>query len=221
MYLIKTPGFVQGLFPNFTWKIPNVENEIFLTFDDGPVPGTTAWILDLLETYNAKATFFCVGENVEKNPELFEEIKRKGHMVGNHTYNHLAGWSTDNIEYFHNIRRCAHLVDSPLFRPPYGKMKPSQVQFLQRHYQIVMWDVLSGDFDEEMTVDRCVNNVTRNVNPGSIVVMHDNYKSFDVLKEALPRILEELTEKGYVFKAIEAATAKAPKAVGSLVRAAL
>lgn len=206
MYLIKTPGFVQGLFPGFTWRMPTQAKEIFLTFDDGPVPGTTAWILDTLEQYNAKATFFCVGENVEKNPELFEEIKAHGHKVGNHTYNHLAGWSTDNIEYFHNIRKCAQLVKSDLFRPPYGKMKPSQVQFLERHYKIVMWDILSGDFDEEMTPDRCVQNVVKNVKPGSIVVMHDNYKSFQVLQQALPVILEQLTQEGYVFNAISTST---------------
>ncbi len=219
MYLIKTPGFVQGLFPSFTWRMPTQAKEVFLTFDDGPVPGTTAWILDTLEQYNAKATFFCVGENVEKNPELFQEIKDKGHKVGNHTYNHLAGWSTDNIEYFHNIRKCARLVDSDLFRPPYGKMKPSQVQFLERHYKIVMWDILSGDFDEEMTPERCVQNVVKNVRPGSIVVMHDNYKSFQVLKASLPIILEQLTEAGYTFSSIQTAAINERATTSNLVTA--
>jgi len=221
MYLIKTPGFVQGLFPNFTWKIPNASKEIYLTFDDGPAPGTTQWILDLLESYDAKATFFCVGENVEKYPEIFNKIKEGGHRVGNHTYNHLAGWSTDNIEYFHNVRKCAQLVDSSLFRPPYGKMKPSQVQFLQRHYQIVMWDVLSGDFDEEMTSEKCVQNVLRNSKSGSIIVFHDNYKSFDILQKALPLILENLKSRGYVFKAIEPIAVAERKSSGAFARAGI
>jgi peptidoglycan/xylan/chitin deacetylase (PgdA/CDA1 family) len=221
MYLIKTPGFVQGLFPNFTWKIPSNEREVFLTFDDGPVPSTTPWILDLLDSFNAKATFFCVGENVARNPDLFAEIKRRGHMVGNHTYNHLAGWSTDNIDYYHNIRKCAQLVDSPLFRPPYGKMKPSQIQFLQRHYQIVMWDVLSGDFDEEMTPERCYSNVVRNVTEGSIVVMHDNIKSFDVLQEALPAILQDLQAQGYTFKALSPSYATEAKTSRVFAKAAV
>jgi peptidoglycan-N-acetylglucosamine deacetylase len=219
MYLIKTPRFIQGLFPNFTWKIPTSDKEVFLTFDDGPVPGTTQWILDRLDEYDAKATFFCVGENIERHPEIFADIKSRGHRVGNHTYNHLAGWSTDNIEYFHNVRRCAHLVDSTLFRPPYGKMKPSQVQFLQRHYQIVMWDVLSGDFDEEMTADQCYYNVIRNVKPGSIVVLHDNYKSFEVLQQVLPRILSTLKEQGYRFNAIEPSTIVAPRTSPVFARA--
>jgi len=221
MYLIKTPGFVQGLFPNFTWKIPSSSKEIYLTFDDGPAPGTTQWILDLLSSYDAKATFFCVGENVEKYPEIFQSIKREGHQVGNHTYNHLAGWSTDNIEYFHNIRKCAQLVDSTLFRPPYGKMKPSQVQFLQRHYQIVMWDVLSGDFDEEMTAQKCAQNVIKNAKSGSIVVFHDNYKSFDVLKTALPEILENLKSRGYTFKALEHSMVAEVKASEAFARATI
>jgi peptidoglycan-N-acetylglucosamine deacetylase len=204
MYLIQTPGFVQNLFPNFTWKIPSQEKVLYLTFDDGPVPEVTPWVLDLLKQFDAQATFFCVGENIEKHPELFQSILDHGHEVGNHTYNHLDGWNTDNVEYFHNVRKGASMVKTNLFRPPYGKIKPKQVQFLQRHYKIVMWDVLSGDFDDEIDPEQCYNNVVSHANPGSIVVFHDSIKSLSNLKESLPRILQTLVEMGFVFRAIEA-----------------
>ena len=136
--------------PALTWKLPTTEPVLYLTFDDGPIPEVTPWVLDTLESYNARATFFCVGHNVEKHPDLFQRLLNEGHSVGNHTFSHLNGWETENIAYFNNIRHCAHLVKSPLFRPPYGRITPSQRQYLLRHYQIVMWDVLSGDFDEDL-----------------------------------------------------------------------
>lgn len=202
MYLIKTPGFVQSLFPNFIWKGPSQHNNIYLTFDDGPVPEVTPWVLDLLAQFDAKATFFCVGENAQRYPELIERIRKEGHSLGNHTHNHLSGWNSENMDYFHNIRKCAQLVQSDLFRPPYGKMKPKQAQFLQRHYRIVMWDVLSGDFDEDMSGTQVADNVIRNAKEGSIVVFHDSIKSMKTLKEALPMVLQHFHEAGYEFKAI-------------------
>lgn len=203
MYLVKTPKFIQNLFPNFIWKIPSSEKVIYLTFDDGPIPEVTPWVLETLKKFNAKATFFCVGENVKKHPEVFQEVLSQGHSVGNHTYNHLNGWATDNIPYFHNVRHCANLVKSSLFRPPYGRLMPKQAQFLQRHYRIIMWDVLSGDFDPKITQDQCLKNVKMKTKPGSIVVFHDSLKSFEKLQVVLPEVLQYFSEKGYRFEALQ------------------
>ena len=200
MYFIKTPKFIQNFFPNFTWKVPTQNKEIFLTFDDGPIPEVTPWVLEQLAQYNAKATFFSVGENVKKHPAVFQSVKDAGHAVGNHTYNHLNGWGSENIPYFHNIRHCAHLVNSPLFRPPYGKLRPKQVQFLQRHYRIIMWDVLSGDFDPKITEEQCYNNVVNHTSAGSIIVFHDSLKAEKKLKYVLPKVLEYFSQQGYSFE---------------------
>ncbi|MEL6925238.1 MAG: polysaccharide deacetylase family protein [Bacteroidota bacterium] len=200
MYFVKTPKFIQNLFPNFTWRIPTQSKEIYLTFDDGPIPEVTPWVLEQLAQYDAKATFFCVGENVKRNPEVFASVRAAGHAVGNHTYHHLNGWSADNIPYFHNIRHCAHLVNSPLFRPPYGKLRPKQVQFLQRHYRIIMWDVLSGDFDNRISETQCYNNVINNTRPGSIIVFHDSLKAENKLRYVLPKVLEHFSALGYRFE---------------------
>lgn len=202
MYLIKTPQFVRNLFPNYTWKIPVAEKRIFLTFDDGPIPEVTPWVLDQLRQYDAKATFFCVGENIVKHPEVFNMVRAAGHSVGNHTFNHLNGWASDNVPYFHNVRNSASLTHSVLFRPPYGRLKPKQAQFLQRHYRVVMWDVLSGDFDTSLSGEQCYQNVIQHVEPGSIVVFHDSLKAMDRLQYALPRVLEHLSAQGYQFEAL-------------------
>lgn len=202
MYLVKTPKFIQELFPNFTWKIPAKEKVLYLTFDDGPIPDVTPWVVEQLAQYDAKATFFCVGNNIAKHPEVFEQVKAAGHSIGNHTYNHLNGWSSDNLPYFHNIRHCANLTKTILFRPPYGKLRPRQTQFLLRHYRIVMWDVLSGDFDPNITEEQCLLNVTGNVEPGSIVVFHDSLKAEEKLRYALPKALAYFAEQGYRFEAL-------------------
>ncbi|MEL7221148.1 MAG: polysaccharide deacetylase family protein [Bacteroidota bacterium] len=203
MYLVKTPKFIQELFPNFTWRIPSNEKVIYLTFDDGPIPEVTPWVLEQLAAYNAKATFFCVGENIEQNPEVFQQVVDAGHAVGSHTFNHLNGWATDSIPYFHNVRHAANLTKTVLFRPPYGKLRRGQTQFLQRHYRIVMWDVLSGDFDPAISKEQCLNNVTRHVEPGSIVVFHDSLKAKDKMQYALPRTLAHFAEQGYRFEALQ------------------
>ena len=202
MYLVHTPQYVQALFPGFIWKMSGNRKEIYLTFDDGPIPEVTPWVLELLRRYDAQATFFCVGDNVRKHPEIYERVIAEGHTVGNHTLNHLSGWSTENITYFHNIRHCARMVHSGLFRPPYGKLKPSQVQFLQRHYRIIMWDVLSGDFDRDIKPEDCAQNVIQHAGPGSIVVFHDSIKAETNLRHALPLVLAHFTQEGYSFRAL-------------------
>lgn len=199
MYLVKTPQLIQNLFPNFTWRIPTQEKVLYLTFDDGPIPEVTPWVLEQLAAYNAKATFFCVGENIKKHPEVFQQVVDQGHAVGNHTYHHLNGWATDNIPYFHDVRHGANKVQTVLFRPPYGRLKPKQAQFLSRHYRIVMWDVLSGDFDASISPEQCLENVVNNANPGSIVVFHDSLKTEGKLSYVLPKVLEHFAALGYQF----------------------
>jgi len=203
MYLVKTPQFIQNLFPNYTWRISEESSkELYLTFDDGPIPEVTPWVLDQLEQYDAKATFFCVGDNIRKYPDVFRQVREEGHAVGNHTFNHLNGWNTDNIPYFHNVRHCANQVRSVLFRPPYGRLKPKQAQFLQRHYRIIMWDVLSGDFDPNLSKESCLRNVTRHARGGSIVVFHDSLKAQEKLQYVLPRVLDHFSREGYTFSAL-------------------
>lgn len=203
MYLSRTPNFIQSLFPNFTWQVPTQEKTIFLTFDDGPIPEVTPWVLSQLDQYRAHATFFCVGDNIRKHGQVFEQVKAAGHALGSHTYNHLSGWASDNIPYFHNVRHCARQTGSTLFRPPYGRLKPSQAQFLQRHYQIIMWDVLSGDFDPCTTPEQCLANVTDHAGPGSIIVFHDSLKARENLTYTLPRVLEYFSARGYVFEKLD------------------
>lgn len=199
MYLVKTPQIIQNLLPKYTWKVNTEEKVLYLTFDDGPIPTITPWVLQLLEKFNASATFFCVGENIKRNPQFLEEIIDAGHAVGNHTYNHLNAWKTENRPYFLNVRRCAQLVHSRLFRPPYGKLLPRQAGFLHRHYHIIMWDVLSGDFDPNISTEQCLQNVLNNAGKGSIVVFHDSKKAWENLRFALPRVLEHFSNLGYSF----------------------
>ncbi len=202
MYLVRTPQFVQKLFPNFVWKMPANEKVIYLTFDDGPIPEVTPWVMETLNQFNAKGTFFCVGENVKQFPELLLRLREEGHSIGNHTFNHLNGWQTENITYLRNVRKGAHAVRSELFRPPYGRVKPSQAKFLNRHYRVVMWDVLSGDFDPNISQEQCLDNVLKNATEGSIIVFHDSLKANDKLHYVLPRVLEYFSEKGFVFNAL-------------------
>ncbi|MDQ3142997.1 MAG: polysaccharide deacetylase family protein [Bacteroidota bacterium] len=203
MYLAHTPDFIQHIFPDLTWKIPTDKPSIFLTFDDGPVPEVTPWVLDTLAQFNAKASFFCVGENVNNYPTIFKRLEEEGHTVGNHTYNHLSGWSTDNVSYLRNVRKGARMTKSTLFRPPYGKLRPSQARFLKYHYDIIMWDVLSGDFDPELSKEACLSNVCENSSSGSIIVFHDSIKSFEKLKFVLPNTLEYFSRQNYSFESIK------------------
>ncbi len=202
MYLVKTPKFVQSLFPNFTWNLPTSEKVIHLTFDDGPIPEVTPWVLEMLAKFDAKGTFFCVGNNVLKHPEVFQQVINEGHSVGNHTQNHLSGWASEHLPYIHDVRHCSKNVPSSLFRPPYGRLKPSQAQFLQRHYEVIMWDILSGDFDQNIDPSQCLGNVLMKTGPGSIVVFHDSIKAERNLKFTLPRVLAYFSKLGYRFEAI-------------------
>lgn len=204
MYLVRTPQFIQSMFPNFTWKMPTQEKQIFLTFDDGPTPEITSWVLEQLKAYEAKATFFCLGEQIEQSPKLLEEVIAAGHAIGNHSYNHYNGWTTENRPYFLNVRKCAKLLNTDLFRPPYGRLKPKQAQFLMRHYRIIMWDVLSGDFDPNITAEQCLANVLNNATNGSIIVFHDSLKAQEKLRYVLPKVLEHYAQRGFTFNRIEA-----------------
>lgn len=201
-YLVKTPAWLRWLSPPALWHIPTKEKVLYLTFDDGPIPELTPWILDTLQAFGAKATFFCVGDNVRKHSAIFERTLAAGHAVGNHTFHHLNGWKTPLDTYLKNIEQCREQVNSTLFRPPYGRLTRQQHAALSPEYQVVMWDVLSGDFDPGITPEKCLNNVVRHARPGSVVVLHDNIKATANIRYALPRILEVFSERGYRFEAI-------------------
>lgn len=213
---VKTNMFIKLLFPKYVWDIPNHENKVYLTFDDGPTPEITEWVLDQLQLYDAKATFFCIGNNIEKNPEIFQKIINENHAFGNHTFNHLKGWKTDTNEYVENTRRCSLFIREKgkvisdkgdtfeLFRPPYGKIKTSQSRALRRlGYKIIMWDVLSRDFDKTIAPEECLKNVLKNVETGSIIVFHDSIKAAQNLKYVLPKTLAFLKERGFVCAKID------------------
>ncbi len=203
LYFVKTPKFIQRLFPKRTWVFPNSKKEIFLTFDDGPIPQITPWVLDLLEEYNAKATFFCIGDNIYKNPKVFRRLISNGHSIGNHTYNHVNGWKTESEKYIENcekfekiLKRVQDNKSELLFRPPFGKLTSKQSKILQRRgYKIIMWDVLSADFDQNISKEKCLENVLKNIQKGSIVVFHDSLKSEEKLRYVLPKVLDYITLK--------------------------
>jgi peptidoglycan/xylan/chitin deacetylase (PgdA/CDA1 family) len=193
---------LHRLFRSFRWRMPAREKILYLTFDDGPVPAVTPWVLGLLEAYRAKATFFCVGENVTRHPEIYRELLTRGHATGNHTYRHRNGWMTSTSEYIADAERCREVVGSRLFRPPYGKIRPSQVWALRNNYELVMWDVLSKDYDVRLTGRQCLERVVRTAGPGSIVVFHDSVKAAPRLREALPGVLSHFHALGYRFEAL-------------------
>ncbi|MEI8204045.1 MAG: polysaccharide deacetylase family protein [Bacteroidota bacterium] len=182
------------------WQVPTKEKKIYLTFDDGPTEDITPIILELLRQYNVKATFFCVGENITKHPDEFQAILNAGHAVGNHSFNHLKGWKTDNKTYFDNIEKCNQLHPFELFRPPYGKISPRQARHLSKQYCIVLWSVLSYDFKKSLLPEACLKNVIEHTNLGSIVVFHDHFKAYQNMIYALPRFIEYYLEKEYSFE---------------------
>jgi peptidoglycan-N-acetylglucosamine deacetylase len=205
MYLVKTPWLLKKLYPKLIWNVNHAPGCIYLTFDDGPIPIVTPFVLNILKQYNAKATFFCIGDNVRKHPEIFEQVKNSGHAVGNHTYNHLKGWDTNDQTYLNNFLQADKLLDTKLFRPPYGRMKRSQVKLLQNakpNLQIIMWSVLSGDFDINLRPEKCLENVIKNTRPGDIVLFHDSLKAKERLEYALPRAMEVWSKRGYLFDAL-------------------
>ena len=198
-YAAKTPKLLTYLFSSLIWKIPNDNKTVYLTFDDGPTEKVTRKILEVLKNEKVKASFFCVGKNVEKYPDLFACIKAEGHAVGNHTNTHLNGWKTNKKQYLEDVEEADKLIKSNLFRPPYGKLNWRSKKDLQRKYKIVMWDVAGGDFDQYLSIKDVVKNIINNVNPGSIVVLHDNQKFMIKTVEALPIIIKELKAKKYRF----------------------
>ncbi|MFC1732956.1 polysaccharide deacetylase family protein [candidate division KSB1 bacterium] len=183
--------------------MPGNEKKIYLTFDDGPSPESTHQILKILNEFKIKATFFCVGEMISKYPDILREIKQGGHLVGNHTYNHLNGWNTRTSKYVQNVNHCSEYVDLKLFRPPYGKIKLSQINQLKKDYQIVMWTVLSGDFDQRITKEKCLENVTKYTKAGSIVVFHDSKKTIEKVKYVLRKFIKHFLEMEYEFAKLE------------------
>jgi peptidoglycan/xylan/chitin deacetylase (PgdA/CDA1 family) len=204
-YWIKTNRFIKKIFSNYIWDIPNTENKIYLTFDDGPTPEITEWVLQELEKHNAKATFFCIGDNIEKHPEIVQKLIEKGHSVGNHTFNHLNGWKTPTKEYLENSIQWSVVsgqsTNCNLFRPPYGKIKASQAKKLRQiGYKIIMWDVLTADYDAKISAEKCLENATKKVTSGSIIVFHDSVKAFPHLEYTLPKALCYFKEKGFVFE---------------------
>ena len=203
--MTKIPKIIKRLFFNQVWNIPNADNTIYLTFDDGPTPEITEKVLDILEKHQIKATFFCIGDNVRKYPEIVQKIISKHHSVGNHTYSHLKGWKTPSKIYISNTEACEiklnslfKIRNSKLFRPPYGKITPWQSYKLRKlGYKIIMWDVLSKDYDTTLSPENCYENVVNNVTSGSIIVFHDSKKSFKNLEYTLPKTLEFLKQKGF------------------------
>jgi len=201
-YLYKTPRLLKWFYPELIWDFATDEKCVYLTFDDGPTKEHTSWILEQLEAYNAKATFFCVGNNVEDCSDEFNAIIEKGHAVGNHTYNHVNGRNKSLLSYLKDVKKCDAIFKSKLFRPPHGRLSKKQSAALSKEYKIIMWDVLSGDFDTNLTGEECYEAVVKNVEKGSIIVFHDSKKAASRLKIALPKVLEALTNRGFSFKPI-------------------
>ena len=211
---VKTPLVAKKMFPNYVWDIPTNDKVLYLTFDDGPTPEITNWTLNTLKEYNAKATFFCIGNNIEKHPEIFQNILNEGHAIGNHTNNHIKGWKTKAKDYLENTLEAENIITNHiqnsefrirnLFRPPYGQITPKQGnKLLELNYKIIMWDVLSFDWDKDVSKETCLKNVTSNATNGSIVVFHDSIKASKNMQYALPKVMEYYSEKGFVFKSLE------------------
>ena len=207
------------LFSKYIWRFSLEKKEIYLTFDDGPTPEITNFVLDELNKYSAKATFFCIGKNITNHPEIFKRIISDKHAIGNHTQNHLNGWQTSNEVYIENVLDCENVISTEMekstsskfktqntkfYRPPYGKIKTAQAkEILKKGYKIIMWDVLSADFDTSISNKKCLENVLKNAKNGSIIVFHDSVKATEKLRFVLPKVLEEFSKKGFVFKAIK------------------
>lgn len=213
MHLVKSPLLLKWYYSSLLWNKPRSEKIVYLTFDDGPIPNVTEFVLNTLKTFGIKATFFCIGENIIKHPIIFNKIKKQGHAVGNHTFNHLNSWKTNDNKYLDNFLKCQNLTQTHLFRPPYGRIKKSQIKKLKEEtlrlsaqiqtadtpLQIVMWDILSGDFDVNSSPEKCYENVIKNTINGSIIVFHDSLKAFDRLVYTLPKTIQYLSDEGYKF----------------------
>ena len=211
MYLVSTPRLLRAFYPTLIWQMDTQDKCLYLTFDDGPHETATPFVLDTLKQFDAKATFFCIGKNVYQHKSLYDRILAEGHTVGNHTQNHANGWDTNNYYYIKDVQIASELIHSNLFRPPYGRIKRSQINALQNKdadyeenssFNIIMWSVLSGDFDQKISKEKCLKNVKKNTENGSIIVFHDSAKAFENMKYALPKTLEHFSKEGFQFKAI-------------------
>lgn len=202
MRFITIPRILRSFYPSLVWEMPRDEKKIFLTFDDGPHPIITPKVIDLLRRYDAKATFFCIGRNVEANKDIFNMILKEGHSVGNHTYNHDRGWRTATKDYIESVERANEHINSNLFRPPHGRIKYSQIRALQQKYKIITWTVISYDWDKSITSDDCFNNIIRNADSGSIIVFHDSEKAINNMLPALEKVLKYYKSKGFTFEKI-------------------
>nr|WP_317632340.1 polysaccharide deacetylase family protein [uncultured Flavobacterium sp.] len=204
-WFIKTKPWIKWFFKNQIWSVKNNEQKVYLTFDDGPIPEVTPWVLEVLAQHDVKATFFCIGDNVKKNKAVYEQVLQAGHKIGNHTFNHLKGWETATDLYLENVEKCEKELTNKdkLFRPPYGKIKPLQSKTLRkRGFKIIMWDVLSEDYNVDITPEMCLKNVLDNAESGSIIVFHDSLKAYKNLKYALPKTIVALKNKGMKFDVI-------------------
>lgn len=213
MTFYRAPFFLPWLYPQLTWRMPASEKVLYLTLDDGPVPGPTEFALDVLKQFGVKATFFCIGENMQKHPAVMERIPHEGHTIANHTFNHLNGWKTSIGDYVENVLQCDQFIISKsasgnhtpatLFRPPYGRITRAQIKALN-HYKIVMWDVITYDYDESITPEACLKNSIKATRPGSIIVFHDSVKAERNMSYALPRFIDHYLQEGFVFKLFQA-----------------
>jgi peptidoglycan-N-acetylglucosamine deacetylase len=204
MNFYSAPYWIRAIYPkNLTWRIPTSRKEVFLTFDDGPVPEVTPLVLGILKKYNVKATFFCVGENVQKYPEVFDLLLKDGHAIGNHTYHHVKAWKTDFNTYLSEVEECNILVKSSLFRPPHGQINRMLVRNLSADYQLIMWSALTGDYDKKLSGSRCLENAVKNTKPGSIIVFHDSVKALERMQHALPLYIEYCLNEGYSFSVLK------------------
>lgn len=201
-FKFRSPALAPLVYPSLTWKIPGQEPIVYLTFDDGPTPGVTDKVLELLQAFDAKATFFCIGKNVEQHPELYHKILQQGHATGNHTQDHLNGWKTPVEKYISNTIQAQKFIHSGLFRPPYGKMTPAQIKKLRKDFRIIMWSALSRDFDANVDANESLRALKSASQPGSILVFHDSKKAAPQLFQILPEYLAFLREEGFLMKSI-------------------
>lgn len=203
IFKAKMPKILQKIFPSLVWKCLTNEKKVWLTFDDGPNPKVTNYILNVLKKNNIKATFFCVGNKIEQYPDIINKIKQEGHTIGNHSYSHINGFKTSTKKYINDISKCQELIpNTKIFRPPFGKITPIQISKLKQDFKIIMWDVMAYDFRDSLTKEECLLNVTDNVESGSIIVLHDNLKSFEKIKYLLPKIIDKLKDRKFNFSEI-------------------
>jgi peptidoglycan/xylan/chitin deacetylase (PgdA/CDA1 family) len=208
LYTHRIPNFVKWHYAEFYWQQPTEEKVLYLTFDDGPTPDATEFVLEELSKWEAKSTFFCLGKNIAKDKSILSKIEDQGHTIGNHSFSHLSGWESDIDTYLTDIKKCDDLLNktltknSDLFRPPFGRINKNQISELNKKYRIILWDYLIGDFDSSLSKYRCFERAKKNIKNGDVIVLHDNFKSFETLQYVLPRLLAHFSNVGYRFDAL-------------------